>query len=200
MVSSLEKKEKDFNRLISKIKKCENCPRMRNREKVLSYKNGYLNSKVIFIAEAPGRLGAERTCTPLYGDKTGDNFEKLLLSINWKREDIFITNAILCNPQDINGNNATPTNIEIANCSIFLKETLEIINPDVIVTLGKKALEALKHIENHNYILKTHVAKKLSWNNKCLFPLYHPSPLAMLHRDFNKQKADFRKLMKIVKP
>jgi DNA polymerase len=73
---------------------------MCNRRKVLSANNGNLNSKVVFIAEAPGRLGAECTGIPLYGDKTGENFEMLLGNIGWKREDVFITNSILCNPQD----------------------------------------------------------------------------------------------------
>jgi DNA polymerase len=114
---------------------------MCNRKKVLSAKNGNLNSKVLFIAEAPGRLGAERTNTPLYGDKTGDNFEKLLGSIGWKRDDVFITNSVLCNPQKNSRNNrsvnAQPNCEELKNCNEYLEKTIKIINPDVIITLGE---------------------------------------------------------------
>jgi len=162
--------------------------------------NGNLNSKVVFIAEAPGRLGAECTGIPLYGDKTGDNFELLLGNIGWKRENIFITNAILCNPQDENGNNSTPTKEEVQNCSYYLEMVLELVNPDVIVTLGVKALDALNHIKKHDFILRDCVAQKLSWNNRHVYPLYHMGPRALIHRGITKQRADFIALSHIVDP
>ena len=198
-ISQLEH-EKYFNYLLSSVSNCDICKRMCTRRKIFSLNNGNLYSKVIFIAEAPGRLGADCTGIPLYGDKTGDNFEMLLGNIGWRREDIFITNSILCNPQDENGNNATPTQEEMENCSYFLKMTLELINPDLIVTLGVKALEALKYIKDHNYILRETVAKKLSWNNKYLFPLYHMGPRATIHRGIIKQRADFIALSHIIDP
>jgi len=170
------------------------------RKKVLTVNNGNLNSKVLFIAEAPGRLGAECTGIPLYGDKTGDNFETLLGNIGWERTEVFITNAVLCNPQDDKGNNATPTKEEIENCSYYLEMTLELLNPDVVVTLGVRALEALQHIEKHNFILKDCVARELPWNGRHLFPLYHMGPRATIHRAIAKQRADFIKLSHFVDP
>jgi DNA polymerase len=191
----------NFENLILSVNKCKNCIRMCNRKKVLSEKNGNIHSKVMFIAEAPGRLGAEQTNIPLYGDRTGDNFGKLLQAAGWYREDIFITNAVLCNPQDENGNNSTPTNKEIKNCSIYLKETIEVVNPDVIVTLGSKALLALKNIKQHDITLKKCVAKIQPWNDKLLFPLYHPSPASInFNRNMKRQTGDFIKLTSIVDP
>ena len=197
---SKPKRQEYFNHLLSSVNNCDICVRMCARRKVLSASNGNLNSKVVFIAEAPGRLGAECTGIPLYGDKTGDNFEILLGNIGWKREDIFITNAILCNPQDEHGNNSTPTKEEVENCSYYLEMILELINPDVIITLGVKALEALKYISSHNFILRDCVAKKLTWNGRCLFPLYHMGPRATIHRALIKQRADFIELSHIVDP
>lgn len=191
---------KYFNYLLSSVKNCDICNRMCARKKVLSLNNGNLNSKVIFIAEAPGRLGAECTGIPLYGDKTGENFEILLGNIGWKREDVFITNSVLCNPQDENGNNSTPTQEEIENCSYFLKMTLELINPDIIVTLGAKALDALKCIKKHDFVLRDCVAKKLAWNNRYIFPLYHMGPRATIHRGIIKQRRDFIVLSHIIDP
>jgi uracil-DNA glycosylase family 4 len=173
---------------------------MCNRKKVLSANNGNLYSKVIFIAEAPGRLGAECTGIPLYGDKTGENFEILLGNIGWKREDVFITNSILCNPQDEKGNNSTPTQEEIKNCSYYLEMTLKLLNPDMIVTLGAKALDALKCIKNHDFVLRDCVAQKLPWNNRYIFPIYHMGPRATIHRGINKQRSDFIILSHIVDP
>ncbi len=189
-----------FMDLVSSIRHCDLCPRMCDRKKVISSHNGNLNSKILFIAEAPGRMGAECTGVPLYGDRTGENFEMLLANIGWKREDIFITNSILCNPQDENGNNSPPSLCEIQNCSYYLEMILELVNPDVIVTIGIKALEALKNLAHHDYILKDNVAKTLKWNNRILFPLYHMSPRATIHRSLIQQRADFIQLSHIVNP
>jgi uracil-DNA glycosylase family 4 len=193
-------RKKYFDYLLSSVKNCDICNRMCARKKVLSANNGNLDTKVIFIAEAPGRLGAECTGIPLYGDKTGENFETLLGNIGWKREDVFITNSILCNPQDDNGNNSTPTQEEIENCSYYLEMILELINPDIIVTLGTKALDALKFIKNHDFVLRDCVAKKLSWNNKYLFPVYHMGPRATIHRSIITQRKDFIILSHMVDP
>ena len=195
------KQEIDFNDLISEVKNCNLCPRMCNRTKVLSEKNGNITSKIMFIAEAPGRHGADCTGIPLHGDITGKNFEELLQGIKWKREDVFITNAVLCNPRDDEGNNAQPEPEEIENCNDYLKRTIELVNPDVIVTLGEKALNALSYITDHSVILSKSVAQKLSWNNRVLFPLYHPSPIVInCKRNFKKQKSDYKKLSLIVDP
>ena len=189
-----------FNSLLSSVNKCDICPRMCNRRKVLSEMNGNINSKVVFIAEAPGRLGAECTGIPLYGDATGNNFELLLSNIGWRREDVFITNAVLCNPQNENGNNATPTKEEIFNCSYYLNMVLELIHPSIVVTLGIKALDALNNIEKHSYVLKKNVGTLLPWNGTYVFPLYHMSPRATLHRSLTQQRTDFIALSHEVSP
>jgi uracil-DNA glycosylase family 4 len=196
----MKNKKVDFECLYSTARSCNRCPRMHNRKKVLSLENGNIHSKIVFIAEAPGRLGAGHHGIPLYGDATGKNFDELLKGIGWKREDVFITNAVLCNPQDEEGNNSKPQKNEINNCSDYLRRTLELIKPGIIVTLGITALKALKYMKNHDFVLRDCVAQKLSWNNMSLFPLYHPSPKAINHRSRDKQKSDFIKLSNIVDP
>ncbi len=193
-------KECYFNMLLNSVSGCDLCERMCGRKKVLSKFNGSLNSKVMFVAEAPGRLGAECTGIPLYGDKTGNNFDHLLGNIGWNREDVFISNAILCNPQDEKGNNATPTVTEIINCSYYLEMLIDIINPEVIVTLGIKALDAIKNVENHDYILKECVGQSFNWHGRKLVPLYHMGPRATIHRSLVQQRADFIRLSHIVDP
>jgi len=189
-----------FDALVSSVKGCSSCQRMCGRTKVLSRENGNITSKVIFIAEAPGRHGADRTGIPLHGDKTGDNFEELLKHIGWERKNVFITNAVLCNPRNDKGNNAPPKPEEMRNCGNYLERTIETVNPDVIVTLGKKALNALSYIKSHNFTLSESAAQKLSWNNRVLFPLYHPSDRAKRYRRKEKQKSDFAALKRIVDP
>ncbi|MGE5620994.1 MAG: uracil-DNA glycosylase family protein [archaeon] len=173
---------------------------MNHRARVLSENNGNLDSKVLFIAEAPGRLGADRTYVPLNGDKTGDNFEKLLSNIGWDRSDIFITNAILCNPRQQNGNNDTPTKDEIINCSAYLQMTINLIHPEVIVTLGRIALESINYLFNLSYQLSESVSSLIELQSFNLFPMYHPAPRALLHRSFSKQTSDYIHLARIVDP
>ncbi len=71
-------KRRKFEMLIENANRCNLCDRMCGRTRVLSEKNGSIDSKIIFIGEAPGRLGADRTGIPFYGDQAGKNFERLL--------------------------------------------------------------------------------------------------------------------------
>jgi len=193
-------KVKEYENLLKTVENCTLCTRMRGQKKVLSKMNGNIFSKILFIAEAPGQFGAGKTRIPLYGDKTGENFEILLNHIGWKREDIFITNSVLCNPLK-DGKNDSPNQKELRNCSRYLQKTIEIIDPEIIVTIGVKALETLKYIKQHNFLLENNVAQILSWNNRKLFPLYHMSPrLFNCPRNGKEQMEDFKKLSKIIDP
>lgn len=165
MISSYRSfsKEDRFKDLVESVQHCDICPRLCARRKVLSSANGSLDSKVLFVAEAPGRLGADRTGVPLCGDRTGDNFELLLANIGWRRQDVFITNAVLCNPKQENGNNATPTAEEIGNCSAYLEMVIALVSPDVVVTLGATALTALDLLMPHGIELRQGVAQLVPW-------------------------------------
>src|SRR5262245_15535199 len=98
-----------FDQLADEAAACVVCERMRERQAVLSHLNGSLNPRVMFIAEAPGRNGADRTRIPFHGDTSGKNFEQLLASIKLTREDIFISNSVLCSPRKPSGANDKPT-------------------------------------------------------------------------------------------
>jgi len=184
-----------FEQLIEKVNECSRCERMERRKAVLGSQCGDLNSKILFIAEAPGRLGADHYRIPLWGDQTGKNFEYLLDSISYKRDSIFITNAVLCNPRNEFENNSTPLSQEIRNCSVFLNQLINIIKPQVIVTLGNTALDALRSIEPHSIKLNQQVGTPQKWGNCIVFPLYHPSPQATNRwRSRELQSSDFHQL------
>jgi len=189
-----------FDDLVESVQHCDLCTRMCHNRRVLSSANGNMDSKILFVAEAPGRLGADRTGVPLHGDRTGDNFEALLGNIGWRREEAFITNAVLCNPREVNGNNATPTPEEIANCSAYLEMVITLIDPDAVVTLGATALNALDLLFPHGIELRSGVAHLTPWRHTRLFPLYHPGPRALIHRSLAKQRSDFMRLAKVVHP
>lgn len=199
MFTSFQKQPR-FQALADSARHCTLCERMCSRTRVLSDANGNLDARVLFVAEAPGRLGADRTGIPLFGDRTGDNFESLLANVGWRRDQLFITNAVLCNPREENGTNGTPTTAEVLNCSRYLKMTIDLVSPEVVVTLGATALRALEFISSHRITLREGVGRAVPWAGRLLFPLYHPGPRALIHRGLAKQRQDFFTLAGIVDP
>jgi uracil-DNA glycosylase len=182
-----------FAKLVADAACCTTCPAMCGRTAVLSERNGPSDARVMFIGEAPGRKGADRTRVPFSGDQSGVNFDRFLQSIGLGREQIFITSAALCNPRTDSGANRKPTQKEIANCSEFLRRTIDLVDPRVIVTLGSVALEALKRIHYHEFNLKESAAQIHSWGNRVLVPIYHPSPQVLAsHRREAAQLQDYQ--------
>ena len=191
-------KTKSFRRLEKKAAVCRICPCLADQPAVLSAANGSLNAQIVFVAEAPGRFGAGRTGVPFQGDRSGDNFETLLNHISLTRSEVFITNAVLCNPLE-NGNNRRPNTGEIKNCTPFLKATLDIIQPKIVVTLGTVALQSLNKILGSRFQLNQNVAQPIPTPGFTLFPLYHPSPrVTNWKRPLTQQKKDFKKIIRVL--
>jgi len=172
---------------------------MCGRTPVFSALNGLPTARVMFIGEAPGRKGADRTRVPFSGDQSGANFDRFLNSIGLTRREIFITSAALCNPRSESGANRKPTRKELENCSGFLRRAIEVVDPRVIVTLGSVALEALKRIQYHQLNLKESAARIHSWNDRVLVPIYHPSPQVLAsHRREAEQLQDYQIVQKAI--
>lgn len=185
--------------LYTEAQACRICPNLADRTAVLSELNGSLDPKVFFIGEAPGRVGADRTRRPFYGDKSGANFQRLLDSIGLARKDIFITSAVMCSPRSATDANRRPTAREIKNCSVYLKRLLELIDPPLIATLGGVALESLKMIEHHEFNLREHAGTVQEWTGQRLVPLYHPSPQVIAsQRGLEMQLGHFRALSSVI--
>jgi uracil-DNA glycosylase family 4 len=186
-------KNEAFAALAREAAACCLCPAMNERTAVLSERNGLIAARVMFIGEAPGRQGGDRTRVPFSGDQSGRNLARFLASINLRRDDIFFTNAVLCNPRKESGANRKPTMKEMANCSAFLRRQLEVVNPRVIVTLGAVSLDALRRIEYHELSLKEAAGKIYEWDGRLLVPVYHPSPQVLAsHRREATQLQDYQ--------
>ncbi len=189
----------EFERLTRQAAECTTCPNKIDQSAVLGPGNGSIDSDILFIAEAPGRFGGARTGIPFSGDKSGDNFEELIAHIGLTRSDIFVTNAVLCNPL-ANGNNRRPTAQEIGNCSPYLATVLELMHPKVVVTLGGVGLEAINRLLSTCYKLAEVIGKPQKTEKFTLLPLYHPSPRVInTRRSLSVQKRDFTKILKIAR-
>ena len=187
-----------YDALVARAQACRLCPRMEGRRRVLGAGNGPLDARVLFVAEAPGRLGGDRTGVPLVSDQSGRNFARLLEAAGWRRDEVFVSNAILCNPRDVQGRNDAPARVEIRNCSTHLRDLLTILDPPYVVALGRVALDALALIAPHTIALRRDVATGVSWDGRTLVPHYHPGPRAQLHRPFARQQEDVVRLRALV--
>jgi uracil-DNA glycosylase len=133
---------------------CKKCFRLcQNRTQVV-FGEGSQNAEILFIGEAPGAT-EDRIGKPFCG-MSGKVLDELLLGIALRREDVFITNTILCRPP----NNANPLKEEVANCRERLDRLIQIIQPKVIVTIGNFATKrilgktAIKSIHGKIFSLK----------------------------------------------
>lgn len=177
---------------------CRACPGMEGRKRVLSERNGDTSARLLLVAEAPGARGAERTGVPFCGDASGRNFERLLERAGFSRQGVFITNAVICNPQSPDGSNRRPTSAELESCSRWLRATIALVDPFVVGTLGAVALAALGRIDPHGLALKRDCGRPQRWFDRWLVPLYHPSPrVTASHRPIEQQAKDWRVLSQL---
>ena len=95
---------------------------------------GNPDTEVVFVGEGPG-MNEDRDGRPFVG-RAGGMLVRLLGSIGWQREDVFITNVVKCRPPD----NRDPQPDEIAACAPFLRRQLEVLDPAVVVTLGRYSM------------------------------------------------------------
>lgn len=187
-----------FEALCADVRQCFQCSSM-NHVHVLGDVNGRLDADVMFVAEAPGRLGAARTGIPMTSDVTGRRFHAFLADAGLQRERVFITNAILCNPLSASGNNRPPRASEVRACRGFLAAQMALVRAPVVVALGGVALNSLREIEPHDAQLASHAGKAVDWSGRTLVPMYHPSIQSTLTRPHEPQRRDWRALGRIVR-
>ena len=95
-------------------------------------------TEVVFVGEGPG-VNEDRLGRPFVG-RAGELLVRLLASIGWRREDVFITNIVKCRPPD----NRDPEPDEVAACAPFLHRQLQAIDPALVVTLGRHSMNMFR--------------------------------------------------------
>lgn len=160
---------------------------------------GSLVANIMFVGEAPGKTEAE-TGKPFCG-RSGKFLDELLESIKLKRADVYITNIVKDRPQD----NRDPTSIEITLYGPYLDQQIEIIQPKIIVTLGRLSgayiFSALKIAEKMQPIGKIHGQEFIGstgYGKVIILPLYHPA--VALYNGSNRATLmlDFQVLKKYI--
>ncbi len=116
--------------LEAEIRRCTRCPLHRTRTHAVPGEGNY-DAVVMFVGEAPG-ADEDRQGRPFVG-RSGRFLTHALAQVGIRREDVYITNVIKCRPP----NNRDPLPRELEACSRYLDQQIELINPRIIVTLGR---------------------------------------------------------------
>ncbi len=156
---------------------------------------GSADANIIFIGESPGRTEAEQG-RPFVGP-SGEVLAEMLASIHLKREDVFLTNIVLDHP----GMKREPTPEEIAFYAPFVDRLIDIIQPAVIATLGRFAMQyILKKLdlpEKRSSISQLHgklIKTRMSYGEIHVVPLYHPAVVLYSASQKETLRKDFEKL------
>jgi len=164
---------------------CQSCPLSKTR-KSLVFGVGNPAARLVLVGEAPGREEDERG-EPFVGE-AGRLLDRILLAMGLQREEVYICNVLKCRPP----NNRDPEPVEITTCEPFLVEQLAAIRPQLIIALGRFAIQTLLQT-------KAPISKlRGSWQEYQgipLMPTYHPAYL--LRNPLGKREvwADMRLVM-----
>jgi len=125
-------REAEYERLVAEIRTCRRCPLHATRRNPVPGE-GRLDARVMFVGEAPGRREDELG-RPFVG-MAGKLLDRLLTIAGLSRGEVYITNVVKCRPPG----NRDPKPEEIEACLPFLRRQIQLIEPDVIVALGRIA-------------------------------------------------------------
>jgi len=170
----------DLNLLIRSCMDCE-LHKLRNNTVPGS---GSLEPQIMFIGEGPG-YHEDRGGKPFSGS-AGQFLDELLESIELTREDVFITNMIKCRAPD----NRDPRENEMQSCSKYLDRQIELINPKLIVTLGR--FSTAKFIK-FNKITSVR-GKVVAVDGRFILPIMHPASGLYKSQWKYPIMADFKKI------
>lgn len=178
----------DLKKIADAVSTCKKCDLFHSREKGVPGE-GPIDAEIMFIGEGPG-FHENRQGRPFVG-AAGDLLVELLGAIGMKREQVFITNVVKCRPPG----NRDPLPEELEACNPYLEKQIQIINPKVIVTLGRfsmaRFIPQAKISEIHG--------QPVNVKGKLVVPFFHPA--AALHRPSLRPvvEEDFAKLPELIK-
>lgn len=173
-----------LDRFYHEIKDCMKCPLGATRTRLV-FGSGNADAKILLIGEAPG-FHEDQQGVPFVG-AAGTLLNKVLANVGLSREELYIANVIKCRPPD----NRTPLRGEVESCRPYLREQIEIIEPEVIGTMGNPATELF--VPNFKGITKSR-GRIYQWERFTVLPIYHPAAALYRNELLKDLIEDFRKL------
>jgi DNA polymerase len=155
---------------------------------------GNAEARIMFVGEAPGKKEDELGI-PFVGS-SGKILDKMLESIGLQREEVYLTNILKCRPPA----NRDPLPEEVSACLPWLEEEIKIINPEIIITLGRFSLNCFlpqaKISEVHGEIFKIALGNKTKLK---LIPFYHPAAARQNKKTRALFTEDFQKITTVLR-
>ena len=159
----------EVEQLYDEVRGCQRCTLARTRTLAVPGE-GPLDAEVMFIGEAPG-VNEDRQGRPFVG-QAGAFLEELLGEAGLTRPEVYICNVLKCRPPG----NRDPLPTEIEACSDYLSAQIRLIDPLLIVTLGRYSMS---RFFPNQAISRIH-GRPREANGRILVPMYHPA--AALHQ------------------
>ena len=151
--------------LHEQIRACVACPLSRTRIQAVPG-DGPVTARIMAVGEAPGEK-EDQTGRPFVG-AAGQLLTKLLEGVGLQRADLYICNVLKCRPPG----NRDPLPDEVEACAHFLDAQVEVIRPDVILLLGRHALQRI--LPGSPSISRSH-GTRIRDRGRLYVPLYHPA-------------------------
>lgn len=156
--------------IAGEVRACTRC-RLHETRTLAVPGEGSPDTEVVFVGEGPG-FNEDRQGRPFVG-RAGAKLGEFLSSIRWRRDEVFITNIVKCRPPD----NRDPEPDEIAACAPFLHRQLEVLDPALVVTLGRHSLgrfmPGARISQAHGTVRPVDPATGAG--NALVFAMYHPA-------------------------
>jgi uracil-DNA glycosylase family 4 len=159
-----------LEQIADEVRVCAACRLHEGRSRAVPGE-GDPDTEVVFVGEGPG-LNEDREGRPFVG-RAGGLLVRLLAHIGWRREDVFITNVVKCRPPD----NRDPQPDEIAACAGYLRRQLEVLDPAVVVTLGRHSMATFMPGARIGQVHGTTVPADPATGARdaLVFAMYHPA-------------------------
>jgi DNA polymerase len=183
----LEEHAAQLEAVAASVRVCTRCALHQGRTRAVPG-SGPANAEIMLIGEGPG-FHEDRQGLPFVG-AAGQFLDELLGQIGIRRADVFITNVVKCRPPQ----NRDPLPDEVGACGAYLERQIEVIQPRVVITLGRHSMARWFPDARISAI---HGRPK-AFGNLLVVPMYHPA--AALHKPELRQQieADFRRLPELL--
>jgi uracil-DNA glycosylase family 4 len=174
----------DLTEMGRRLADCRRCRLCQKRTQVV-FGVGNPKARVVFVGEGPG-ADEDRIGEPFVG-RAGQLLNVMLPSIGLRREDVYIANIVKCRPPG----NRDPETDEAAACMPFLKRQIELINPEVIVLLGRIAARFLL---GTTAPISSYRGRWTVWHGHAVLPTYHTAYLLRNPAAKRESWVDFKQL------
>src|SRR5687768_9419677 len=149
---------------------CTRCPLAQTRTRAVPGE-GHSETEVVFVGEGPG-YNEDQQGRPFVG-AAGRVLNEMIGAIGWRREEVFVTNVVKCRPPG----NRDPEPEEIAACAPYLRRQLAVIDPALVVTLGRFSLQSFMPGTRIGGAHGTHapIDPAAGTSDATAYAMYHPA-------------------------